>query len=216
MASLMSRALRLANVNMVAVIPPGNQVSTCQIRLAFYDDDGAAADVPAAVTAGLEALAAVSDEALPGPEQIIAPVRDAIWKSLRADQDDILVDQDITLHHGEVVRFGKGMIGSLVNAMARVYYFVKDETHTERFGPITLHKGQVETVKFKQAMKGGGRLALFARGAEVTCSAFGDLNTDLPFQNRIIDRSHEGGLEQGFNVAGSGPAKFVAYYTPPS
>ncbi len=206
----------LADPPLVAVIPPGDHISSCQIRLAFYDDDGAAADVPSAITAGLEALDAISDDALPGPEQIITPVRDAIWKSLRAEQDDILVDQDITLHHGEVVRFGRGMIGSLVNAMARVYYFVKDETHTERFGPITLHKGQVETVRFKQPMKGGGRLALFARGAEVTCSAFGDLNTDMPFQNRIIDKSHEGGLEQGFNIAGSGAAKFVAYYTPPT
>ena len=99
--------------------------------------------------------------------------------------------------------------------MARVYYFVQDELHTERFGPIALHKGQIETIKFKQPMKGGGRLALFARGAEVTCSAFGDLNTDLPFQNRVIDDRQEGGLEQGFNVAARGAAKFVAYYTPP-
>ena len=65
-------------------------------------------------------------------------------------------------------------------------------------------------------MKGGGRLAMFARGAEITCSAFGDLNTELPFQNRVIDARQEGGLESGFSIAGSGPAKFVAYYTPPS
>jgi hypothetical protein len=206
----------LADPPLIAVIPPGNEVAACVIRVAFYDDDGAAADVPKALTAGLEMLADLSDEPLSGPEQIILPVRHAIWTSLRADQDDILVDQDVTLHHGEVVRFGAGMIGSVINAMARVYYFVKDETRTERFGPIALHKGQVETVKFSQPMRGGGRLAMFARGAEVNCSAFGDLNTDLPFQNRVIDRRQEGGLERGFNIAGSGAAKFVAYYTPPS
>ena len=43
---------------------------------------------------------------------------------------------------------------------------------------MTLHKGQTETVKFKQPLKGGGRLAIFARGAEVSCSAFGDLTGD--------------------------------------
>jgi hypothetical protein len=207
--------LSLANPPLLAVIPPGDEVSSCVIRLAVYDDDGAAADVPAALTAGLEALAEVSSDPLSGPEQIIAPVRSALWQRLRADQDDVLVDQDVNLLHGEVVRFGAGMIGSVVNSMARVYYFVADEIRTERFGPVSLHRGQVETVKFKTAMKGGGRLALFARGADVTCSAFGDLNTDLPFQNRIIDQRHETNLETGFNIAGNGPAKFVAFYTPP-
>ena len=207
--------LSLADPPLLAVIPPGDDVSACVLRIAFYDDDGAAADLPKAISAGLETLARVPGEPLSGPEHIIEPVCRAIWTSLRADQDDILIDQDVTLHHGEVVHFGAGMIGSVVNAMARVYYFVQDEVRTERFGPIALHKGQIETVKFKQPMKGGGRLALFARGAEVTCSAFGDLSTDLPFQNRVIDRRQEGGLEQGFNIAGSGPAKFVAYYTPP-
>lgn len=200
---------------LLAVIPPDDRITACTIRLAVYDDDGAAADLPAAMTAGLEALAAISNEALPGPEQIITPVRDAIWKRLRADQDDILIDQDVTLNRGEVVRFGSGMIGSVINAMVRVYYFVKDEERTEQFGPVMLHKGQTETVKFKSPLKGSGRLALFARGADVSCSAFGDLTTDLPFMNRVVEQRLEGGLEQGFNVTGNGPAKFVAYYTPP-
>jgi hypothetical protein len=194
----------LSDPPLVAVIPPGEDTSTCQLRLAFYDDDGAAADVPGALTAGLEALAAISAGSLKGAEQSVTPVR-----------DDILIDQDVTLHRGEVVHFGAGMIGSVVNAMARIYYFVKDENRTERFGPIAIHKGQVETVRFKQALKGGGRLAMFARGADINCSAFGDITTDMPFLNRVIDQRNEGGLEQGFNIAGSGPAKFVAYYTPP-
>lgn len=208
--------LSLSEPALLAAIPPDDSIESCVIRLAFYDDDGAVADVPKAMTAGLEALAEISNIELTGTEQIITPVRDAIWKSLRAEQDDILIDQDVALRRGEVGRFGAGMVGSIVNSMIRVYYFVKDEQKTEQFGPIMLHKGQVENVKFKQALKGGGRLALFARGADITCASFGDLSTDLPFQNRIIDARNEGGLEQGFNVQATGPAKLIAYYTPPA
>lgn len=206
--------LSLAKPPLLAVIPPSDEVESCVIRLAFYDDDGAKADLPKALSAGLEALAEVSSAELSGSDQIILPVRDAIWKSLRAEQDDILVDQDVALRRGEVVRFGRGMIGSVVNAMARVYYFVRDETQTQQFGPVALHKGQTETVKFDQPMKSGGRLALFARGADVSCATFGDLNTDLPFQNRIIEARNEVSLESGFHVTGTGPAKLVAFYTP--
>ena len=207
--------ISLAQPPLLAVIPPDNEVETCVLRLGFDDDDGAKADLPKAISAGLEAYAEISSTELSGAEQIILPVRDAIYKSLRADQDDILVDQEVVLRKGEVVRFSRGMIGSVINAMARVYYFVRDEAKTEQFGPIALHKGQVETVKFASGMKGGGRLALFARGADVTCSAFGDLSTDLPFQNRVIDGRQEPGLAEGFNVAGTGAAKLVAFYTPP-
>jgi hypothetical protein len=207
--------LSLSEPALLAAIPPDDNIDSCVLRMAFYDDDGAVADVPKAMTAGLEALAEISSTELNGTDQIITPVRDAIWKSLRAEQDDILIDQDVTLRRGEVGRFGAGMIGSVVNSMIRVYYFVKDEARTEQFGPIVLHKGQVENVKFKQPLKGGGRLALFARGGDITCASFGDLSTDLPFQNRIIDTRNEGGLEQGFNVQATGPAKLIAYYTPP-
>jgi len=206
--------ISLATPPLLAVIPPESDVESCVLRMAFYDDDGAAADLPKAVTAGLEALAEISSGELDGPEQIITPVRQAIWKALRAEQDDILIDQDVLLRRGEVVRFGRGMVGSVVNAMVRVYYFVRDEENTRQFGPIALHKGQSETVKFDVPFKAGGRLALFARGADVSCSAFGDLNTDMPFQNRIIEVRHEPGLEHGFSVTGTGPAKLVAYYTP--
>lgn len=204
----------LSNPPLLAVIPPEEAVDSCVLRVAIYDDDGAAADVPKAMTAGLEAFAGLSAQPLDGAQQIITPVRDAIYKSLRAEQDDILVDQDITLRRGEVTLFGAGMVGSLVNAMCRVYYFVKNEQKTEQFGPVTLHKGQTEVVKFPSRLAGGGRLALFARGADVSCSAFGDLSTDVPFMNRVIEQRHEGGLEMGFNVTGHGPTKFVAYYTP--
>jgi len=207
--------ISLSNPPLLAVIPPEEEIESCVLRMAFYDDDGAAADLPKAISAGLEAYAGISSGDHKGAEQIIAPVRDAIYKSLRAEQDDILVDQDVTLRRGEVVRFGRGMIGSVINAMVRVYYLVKDEAKTEQFGPIALHKGQIETVKFKSKLQGGGRLALFARGADVSCQAFGDLTTDTPFQNRVIDSRQEASLEPGFNVAGTGAAKLIAFYTPP-
>lgn len=207
--------LSLAKPPLLAVIPPDESIDSCVIRLAVYDDDGKPADLPASLTAGLEAYAGIAKGPHDGADNIITPVRDAIWAGLSADQDDILIDQDLVLRRGESVNFHRGMIGSIINAMARVYYFVQDEGHTERFGPVNLHKGQVETVKFKHKLEGGGRLALFARGATVTCSAFGELDTDMPFMNKIIDSHHENALAEGFNVAGTGPAKFVAFYTPP-
>jgi hypothetical protein len=207
-------SLSLAQPPLLAVIPPDDRIASCILRVAFYDDDGAAADLPSAISAGLDAYASLSAEPLPGADQIVTPVRDAIWRSLKADEDDILIDQDIILRRGEATHFGAGMIGSVVNAMVRVYYFVRDEQRTQQFGPVALHKGQVETVKFDAPLTGGGHLALFARGAEVSCSAFGDLDTDRPFMNRIIESRHEGGLEHGFNITGTGPAKFVAFYTP--
>jgi len=205
----------LADPPLLAVIPPGDAARSCVIRLAFYDDDRAPADLPAAMTAGLEAFAALPTGALPGPEHVINPVREAIWQSLKAYQDDILIDQDLILRHGETSLFGRGLVGSVINAMARIYYFVADEQTTERFGPVTLHKGQVAQVKFDSPLRGGGRVALFARGADVSCAAFGDLSTDKPFMNQVIDSRQEAAFRDGFSVQGLGAAKLVAYYTPP-
>lgn len=207
--------ISLAEPPLLAVIPPDPSIVSCVLRLAFYDDDGAAADMPKAMGEGLTRYAEIAIDPLSGPEQLILPVREAIWKSLRAQQDDILIDQDVILRRGEASRFGTGMIGSVVTAMVRIYYLARDEKRTEQFGPVALHKGQIETVKFNQPLRGGGRLALFARGADVSCSTFGDLDTDRPFLNRIIEARHEASLEQGFNISGTGAAKFVAFYTPP-
>ena len=30
-----------------------------------------------------------------------------------------------------------------------------------------------------------------------------------------MDRAHEPQLQNGFNISGNGPAKFIAFYTPP-
>jgi hypothetical protein len=208
-------SLSLASPPLLAIIPPDDRFASCVLRLAFYDDDGAVADVPKALSAGLERFAELPSEPVSGTEPIIRPVRDAIWTSLKAQQDDILIDQDLTLRRGEVSNFGCGIIGSEINAMIRVYYFVRDENRTEQFGPVVLHKGQTENVKFTQPMRGGGRVALFARGADVNCSTFGDLNTDRPFQNRVVEARNESFLAHGFNIDATGAAKFVAYYTPP-
>ena len=201
---------------MIACIPP-DEPKACVIRVAFYDDDGALADVPKAMSAAYQALSACKSTGLPSPDQIITPVREAIWTSLRAEQDDILIDEDLTLRRGERSNFNAGYIGSMINSMVRIYYLIRDEQRTEQFGPIALHKGQTETVQFKTPLQPGGRVALFARGADVKAAAFGDLTTEQPFVDRALDdRSATVLNQQGITVLGSGPAKFVAYYTPPS
>jgi hypothetical protein len=207
--------ISLADPPLLAAIPPEAGLKSCALRLAFYDDDGKPANVPAALTKGLEAWAEVSSDALSGSDQIVLPVRQAIWDALHAAEDDILVEQDWAVRRGESIPFGAGMIESLINAKIRLYMLVKDENKTEQFGPIQLHKGQTETITFKQPMRGGGRIALFSRGADVNCSTFGELNLDTPFQNRIILSNQEGQLQNGFAITGTGPAKFTAFYTVP-
>ncbi len=88
--------------------------------------------------------------------------------------------KDLILRRGEISLFSRGLLGSVVTAMARLYFFVADEGTTERFGPVTLHKGQMENVRFNQPLRSGCHLALFARGADVSCSAFGDLGRFVP------------------------------------
>lgn len=207
--------LSLKDPPLIAVIPPEERVVAATIRFAFYDDDGKPANLAGALTAGLDVFAGLSTDPLSSPDQLIAPVRNAIFNSLKAQEDDILVDQDVTIRRGSAVPFASGMIGSVMTQLIRVYYFVKDEDRTETFGPVVLHRGQSETVRFTSALRGGGRLSLLARGSEVSCSAFGNLTVDTPFVNRVVDTAHESGLSNGFTVTGTGPAKFIAYYTPP-
>lgn len=206
----------LAEPPLLALIPPFDELKEAVIRLAFYDDDGELADVPRAIGAGLEMLSGFSREPQPGPDQIILPIREAIFKSLKAGEDDILIDQDLILRRGEASRYGAGLIGSVINAMIRVYYFVRDEQRTLQAGPFVLHKGQVETVRFPVPLAAGGKLAIFSRGAEVNISSFGNLSTDTPFLNRALDASQAKSLNEGFNLNGTGPAKVIAFYTPPA
>lgn len=207
-------SISLSNPPLLAAIPPDDEIAACVVRLALYDDDAAPAQLGAALEAGLGVLATVPKE-VSGPEQIIGGVRDAIRASLRAEDDDILVDQDITLRRGASTRFGAGLISSEMNAMARVYLFVRDERTTEQVGPFVLHRGQTERIRFASKLATGGRLALFVRGAEVTVSALGALTTETPFINRTIDSSLLATLKDGFDIYGAGAAKVVAFYTPP-
>jgi len=206
--------LSLQDPPLLAVIPPGDDVSSCVVRIGIYDDDGELADLPKAMTAGLEAFAAIGKEPLGSPDLLITPVRDAIYKSLKADDDDILIEQSVPIRKGSVSRFSSGMVGVEINAMVRVYYFVRDETRTCQFGPINLSKGQHETVHFDVPIERGGRIAVFARGAEICCPTLGDLTTDVPFKNKVVGPQQAQEFAKGFSVVGTGPAKLVAYYTP--
>ena len=206
--------LSLSDPPLIAVLPPDEDLAACVLRLAIYDDDREPADLPMALGAGLEALAGLPRE-LPAPEQVVAPVRDAIFAALKAGDDDILIDANITLRRGQTTRFGAGLIGSEINAMVRVYYLVRDERRTEHAGPFQVLRGQVEPVRFASKPQAGGRLSVFARGAEVNTTAFGTLSTDQPFVNRVLDAAQASALADGFNLNGTGPAKAVAFYTPP-
>jgi hypothetical protein len=207
--------ISLAEPPVLALIPPRDDLASLTLRLAFYDDDKKPADMPAAMKAGLEVLAGMRREGLRGPDEVIKPVREAILRGLIAQEDDILIDQDVVIRRGESSGFGAGLVGSCINHMVRVFYFVRDEQRTQQIGPIQLHRGQLETVKFPGPVVPGGRIALFSRGAEVRTTAFGNLDTDAPFVNRIVDSSNAASLGGGFNLNGTGPAKFVAFYTPP-
>jgi hypothetical protein len=207
--------LSLQEPPLLAVIPPAEEIASAVIRLAFYDDDAEVADVPRALGAGLGVLAGISTDPVGGPDGIILPVRDAIFRSLKAEDDDILIDQDLTLRRGQATRFGAGLVGSMMNTMVRLYYFVRDEERTEQAGPFNLHKGQVEPVRFQAPLEPGGRLSIFARGASVEIASLGTLDVDTPFANRVLDAATARAFSAGLNLNGTGPAKVVAYYTPP-
>lgn len=206
--------LPLEEPPLLAAIPPDESVKSCVIRLGLYDDDGKPADVPRAIGAGLETLAGFRDRTLPAGE-VIAPVRDAIFESLRAKQDDVLIDEDVTIGGGATGGLRAGAINSVVSAKGRVYYLVRDEQTTEQFGPISLVKGTSEEVIFDSPLERGGRLAIFTRGANVLCPFFGILSTEVPFMNHSIDERAQKVLSKGLSVEGTGPAELVAYYTPP-
>jgi hypothetical protein len=208
--------LSLQDPPLLAVIPEtDSEVAACVLRLAIYDDDGKPADVPAALGEGFGALAACKREGLPGAAQIITPVRDAIYRSLKAEGDDVLLDEDVTIRRGESVRFSVGLVGSTINAKARAYYFVKDELRTETAGPIVLRKGETSRLAFMAEPQSGGRLSIFARGGDVQCALFGELTTDKPFAGKVLDEALAKTLAAGFEVTGRGAAKVIAFYTPP-
>lgn len=200
---------------LLAVIPADEEIVSCVVRLGIYDDDKKPAELALALGHGLEALSGCQREGLPGPGQIVVPVRDAIYRALSAEDDDVLLDEDVTLRRGESARFNAGFVGSAINAKARAYYFVKDELRTETAGPLVLRKGEVSRVAFASDLASGGRVAIFARGGDVDCPVFGQLTTDRPFAGKVLDEALAKSLAGGFDVTGRGAAKVVAFYTPP-
>ncbi len=210
------KSLSLADPPLLALIPPGDEYAACLIKFALYDDDGAVADVPKAMTAGLTALAGLPLEyPLGKPEAIFQPVRHAIFESLRAKQDDLLIEEDIRLLRNDVSHYGAGMISSHMSALARVYLLAKDEVRTQALAPVTLVKEQAHTFKFGKPIARGGRVAVFARG-EVDAGRLGTLTLDQPFLNHIVvDDASAAALANGITVTAKGNAEVVAFYTSP-
>lgn len=211
--------IALKDPPLLAVIPqtdPDVIVSTT--RIAVYDDDGAIADFPKSMAAGYEALSQCKETGLTGTSAISGPVRDAIFKTLRGEQDDILVEEDIVLKRVDA-RFGVGFIGSVATTKARVYYFVKDELRTQTLGPVSLKKGDTTTLKPDSPVASGGSIAIFARGAdkktEVTVGTFGTLSTDKPFLGDVLDSKKAAELNAGLKIDSNAEVSLVAYYTPP-
>jgi hypothetical protein len=207
--------LSLKDPPLLAVIPADDETAACVVRLGVYDDDGKPADLGAALGEGYGALAGCVREGLAGSGQIITPVRDAIYRSLKAEDDDVLLDEDVTIRRGESARYNLGFVGSAINAYARAYYVVKDELRTETAGPVVLRKGEVARLAFGSELRSGGRVSVFARGGDVECPAFGELTTDRPFAGKVLDDALAKSLSGGFDMTGRGAAKAVAFYTPP-
>jgi hypothetical protein len=208
--------LSLSEPPLLAVIPADDEITSCVIRLGIYDDDKKPADMNAALGAGYMALSECKREGLAGAGQIITPVREAIYKALTAQDDDVLIDEDITLRRGDAARFNVGFVGSTINAMARAYYIVKDELHTETAGPVILRKGEEGRLAFASDLEVGGRISIFARGGDVKCPVFGELTTDRPFAGKVLDAALAKTLARGIEVTGVGASKVVAFYTPPA
>jgi hypothetical protein len=200
---------------LLAVIPADDEIAACVIRLGIYDDDKKPADMVTAMAEGYGALAACMREGLPGAAQIVTPVRDAIYRTLNAQDDDVLIDEDVTIRRGESLRFNVGFVGSTINAKVRAYYLVKDEQRTETAGPVVLRKGEQARLAFLADLAEGGRISIFARGADVECPVFGELTTDRPFAGKVLDAQLARTLASGFDVTGKGAAKVIAFYTPP-
>ena len=198
---------------LLAVIPPNPEIVACFVQLAFFDDDGAKANVPASLGAALETLAALGTGPKAGFDEILKPLRESLTKALAAHQDDRLLEKEIRLLRGSgSVRFDAGMIGSVVTPLAHAFYFVRDEEKTEQLGPLSLVKGQSEVLKFKTPPTGGTRIAVFSRGAVET--PVGATTTYLPFVNFIVDDRRAGGLAGGLKIDAHEAAEVVVYVTP--
>ncbi len=125
------------------------------------------------------------------------------------------IDEDVTIRKGEALRFNVGFIGTIVTAKARAYYVVKDELRSDTAGPVVIRRGEVARLVFAADLESGGRVSIFARGGDVDCPLFGTLSTEQPFAGKVLDAALAKSLAGGFDVTARGPAKVVAFYTPP-
>ncbi len=199
---------------LLALIPPGDDYAACLVKLGVWDDDGAVADLPKAMTAGLAALSELPlDYPLGKAEKIVDPVRAAIYESLRAKQDDVLLEQELRLLRNDVSHYGAGLVHSAVSALVRVYLIAKDELKTHAAPAVTLVKDQSHTFRFATPIEAGGRLAVFARGP-VEAGRLGTLSLDLPFLNHIVV-DDAASFADGLTVTARGSADVVAFYTAP-
>jgi hypothetical protein len=208
--------LPLENLPLLAVLPVGDDSSASVIRFAVYDDDGKPAELGPAMAKGYEALSLCKREGLHGAGQIITPVRDAIMKALVAAEDDVLIDEDITIPLGAKGDLQVGFVASAISAKVRVYYVLVDEQRTDTAGPIMLKKdGDEARLLFASTLERGGRVSIFARGADVRSEVFGVLTVEQPFKGKVLDDDLAKRLNTGIEITAKGAAKVIAFYTPP-
>jgi hypothetical protein len=82
--------------------------------------------------------------------------------------------------------------------------------------PIALKKkGDSARLAFASTLERGGRVSIFARGADVKCDVFGELTVEHPFTGKVLDDKLAKQLDSGIEVTASGAAKVIAFYTPP-
>jgi len=204
----------LANPPLLLLIPPSDDVVAAFVHLAFFDDDWEPAKLPPAIAAGLRALGDVKFPAA-DTDSVVAPIRKAIHESLLAKRDDLMLERTLRFLREEGKGFGAGTIASAMTEFIRLYWIVREVGRTETCGPWSLAKGQEQRVLPPSGLKGGGMLAVFARGGTVNVNPFGTLSTETPFLNVAIETRHENTLAGGFTITAERDAEVIAYYTPP-
>lgn len=198
---------------LLAVASPDPDVAACIVRIGFYEDDWAPAELGPALRAGMTALA---EQKLPvgDVDAFVKPIRGPLWEALKAKQDDFMLERDAKFLREEGQGFGAGSIVSMLTEYIRVYLLAMDSERTEQAGPYQLVKGQEQRILFPSELTGGGQLAVFARG-KVQVDPFGALDVDKPFVDTTIESRHEAALVKGFTVTAEEKAEVVAWYTPP-
>jgi hypothetical protein len=198
---------------LLLTIPPSDDVVAGFVHLAFFDDDWEPAKLPPAIAAGLRALGELKMP-IDTPENFVAPIRKAIFESLLAKRDDLMLERTLRVLREEGRGYGTGTIHSELTEFIRAYWIVRDIDKTETCGPWSLTKGQEQRVLPPSGLTNGGMLAIFARGGEVRVNPFGSLTTETPFLNVGITAQHEASLSAGFTVTAEANAEVIAFYTP--